>query len=96
MAPIVYALVTHRSREEEQEMSHNKFDQFNDLVTRLAAADGTVTAERSQELLDTALTREVLAAIVGGVWPPALTSDTPLGAREAYIKSVAGGNIKGE
>jgi hypothetical protein len=46
-------------------MSHNKFDQFNDLVTKLAA-DGTVAEARSHEILDTALAREVLTAIVGG------------------------------
>jgi hypothetical protein len=48
-------------------MSHNTFDQFNDLVTRLAAADGTVAAERSHEILDTELAREVLEAIVAGL-----------------------------
>ena len=48
-------------------MSHNKFDQFNDLVTRLAAADGTVAEENSYEILDTELAREVLEAIVGGM-----------------------------
>ena len=48
-------------------MSHNKFDQFNDLVTRLAAADGTVAEEHSHEILDTELAREVLETIVGGV-----------------------------
>ena len=47
-------------------MSHNKFDQFNDLVTRLAAADGTVAEEHSHEILDTELAREVLETIVGG------------------------------
>jgi hypothetical protein len=47
-------------------MSHNKFDQFNDLVTRLAAADGTLADERSHAILDTELAREVLEAIVGG------------------------------
>jgi hypothetical protein len=45
-------------------MSHNQFDQFHALVTRLATADGTLAAERAHELLDTALAREVLAAIV--------------------------------
>ena len=50
-------------------MSHNQFDQFNALVTRLVAADGTVAAERAHELLDTALAHEVLAAIVGGRRP---------------------------
>ena len=48
-------------------MSHNTFAQFNDLVTQLDVADGTVAAERSHELLDTALAREVLEAIVGGL-----------------------------
>ncbi|HEY7495663.1 MAG TPA: hypothetical protein VIH59_31735 [Candidatus Tectomicrobia bacterium] len=48
-------------------MTHNIFDQFNALVTRLAAADGTLAVERSDEILDTALAREVLAAIVAGM-----------------------------
>jgi hypothetical protein len=47
-------------------MSHNKFDQFHALITQLAAADGTLAEERAPELLDTALAREVLEAIVGG------------------------------
>jgi hypothetical protein len=48
-------------------MSHNTFDQFNDLVTRLAATDGTLAAAHSHKLLDTELAREVLEAIVGGL-----------------------------
>jgi hypothetical protein len=47
-------------------MSHNTFDQCNDLVTRLTAADGTLAAECSPERLDPELAHEVLAAIVGG------------------------------
>jgi len=47
-------------------MLHNTFDQFNDFVTRIAAAAGTVAAEHAHAMLDTALAREVLAAIVGG------------------------------
>jgi hypothetical protein len=49
-------------------MTHTKFDQFNDLVTRLAAADGTVAAEHSHEILDTELASEVLEAIVAGMY----------------------------
>jgi hypothetical protein len=48
-------------------MSHNTFDQFNDLVTRLAAADGTLAEEHAHEILDTALAREELEAIVAGM-----------------------------
>jgi hypothetical protein len=44
----------------------NVDDQFHDLVTRLAAADGTVAEERAPEILDTALAHEMLEAIVGG------------------------------
>ncbi|HEY7495658.1 MAG TPA: hypothetical protein VIH59_31710 [Candidatus Tectomicrobia bacterium] len=51
-------------------MSHNRFDQYNGLVTRLAAAAGTVADECSDEILDTALTREELQAIVGGHGQP--------------------------
>jgi hypothetical protein len=58
--------VNPRDDEQEQEMAHNKFDQFNDLVTRLTGADGTVAEEGSHEILDTELAREVLEAIVGG------------------------------
>ena len=47
-------------------MSQNKFDQFNNLVTLLAAADGTVAEERAHDIPDTELSHEVLAAIVGG------------------------------
>lgn len=47
-------------------MSHNKFDQFNDLVTRFAAADGTLAEEQSQEILSTELAHEVLDAIAAG------------------------------
>ena len=48
-------------------MSQNTFDQRNDLVPRLAAADETRAAEHARELLDTELAPEVLATIVGGV-----------------------------
>jgi hypothetical protein len=68
MDTIACSLVNPRDDEQEQEMSHNKFDQFNDLVTRLAATDGTIADERSQELLDTELAREELEAIVAGIW----------------------------
>jgi hypothetical protein len=51
-------------------MSHNKFDQFKALVTRFAAADGTLEAERSQAILDTELAREVLEAIAAGMMNP--------------------------
>ncbi|HEY7495662.1 MAG TPA: hypothetical protein VIH59_31730 [Candidatus Tectomicrobia bacterium] len=47
-------------------MTRNTFDQFNDLMARLMAADGTVAEELAHELLDSELAREVLAAIVGG------------------------------
>jgi hypothetical protein len=47
-------------------MSHNTFNQFNALVTRLAAADGTLAEARSHEILETELAREVLEAIVAG------------------------------
>ena len=47
-------------------MTHNTFAQFNDLVARLVAADGTVAEELARELLDTEPAREVLTAIVGG------------------------------
>jgi hypothetical protein len=47
-------------------MSQNKFDPFNNLVTRLVAADGSVAEERAHEILDIELAREVLEAIVGG------------------------------
>jgi hypothetical protein len=48
-------------------MSHNTFDQFNDLMARLTAADGTVAEEHSHELPDIQLTTEVLDTIVGGL-----------------------------
>jgi hypothetical protein len=60
-------------------MSQNKFDQFNDLVTWLATADGTLAAEHSHELLDTELAREVLEAIVGG-----MIGDNPYGQGGIY------------
>lgn len=63
---IVGSFVNSRSDAKEQAMSQDTFDQFNDLVTRLAAADGTLAAEHSPELLNTALAREMLEAIVGG------------------------------
>jgi hypothetical protein len=66
MDPIACSLVNPRYDEQEQEMTHNTFDQFNALVTRLAAADGTVADERAHDIPDTALSHEVLAAIVGG------------------------------
>ncbi|HEY7496099.1 MAG TPA: hypothetical protein VIH59_33975 [Candidatus Tectomicrobia bacterium] len=47
-------------------MSHNKVDQFKALVTRLAAADGTIAEGHAREILDAELAREVLEAIVGG------------------------------
>ena len=53
-------------------MSHNQFDQCNDLVTWLAAADGTIAAEHAHDIPDTALSHEVLAAIVGGRRPELL------------------------
>jgi hypothetical protein len=55
-----------RERKQEQDMSHDKLNPCNNLVTRLAAADGTLEEARSHELLDTELAREVLEAIVGG------------------------------
>jgi hypothetical protein len=47
-------------------MSHNKYNQFNALVTRLAAADGAIADEHTQAIPDTQLSREVLTTIVGG------------------------------
>jgi hypothetical protein len=47
-------------------MSHNTFDQFKALVTRLASADGTLAEEQSQEILSTELAHEVLDAIAAG------------------------------
>jgi hypothetical protein len=48
-------------------MSHNTCDQYNDLVPRLTAADGTLAEAHTYELLDTVLAREELEAIVGGM-----------------------------
>jgi hypothetical protein len=48
-------------------MSDTKINQCNDLVTRLAAADGTTAGEHSPAIPNTEISREVLAAIVGGV-----------------------------
>jgi hypothetical protein len=50
----------------------NVYDQLNDLVTRLAAADGTVAAERAPDIPATDLSHEGLAAIVGGRRPASL------------------------
>ena len=79
MDMIACSLVNPRDYEQEQEMSHNTFDQFNDLVTRLAAADGTLAEERSHELLDTELAREELEAIVAG-----LARENPYGVYGPY------------
>jgi hypothetical protein len=48
-------------------MSQHTFDQFNHLVTRLAAAEGTVAEEGAYGIPNTELSHEVLAAIVGGL-----------------------------
>ena len=48
-------------------MSNTNINQCNDLVARLAAADGTIADEHSHAISDTDLSREVLEAIVGGV-----------------------------
>ena len=53
-------------------MSHNAFDQFNALVTQLAAADVPSAAAHAHEVLDTALAREMLEAIVAGQRPASL------------------------
>ena len=66
MATSACSPVNSRYDEQEPEMSHNTFDQFNALVTRLTTADGTVAAEHAPELLDTVLAPEVLEALVGG------------------------------
>lgn len=66
MDTIACSLVNPRDDEQEQEMSQNTFDQFNDLVTRLAAADGTIAEERSHEVLATELACEILESVVGG------------------------------
>lgn len=82
MSSIVCALVSTRYREQEQEMSQNTFDQCNDLITRIATADGTVAAERSYEMLDTELAREMLEAIVGGQMVDNLYEPVALGDPE--------------
>lgn len=67
-------------------MSHTKLNQFKDLVVRLAAADGTLAEEQSQEILATKLAREVLDAIVAGRINP-YSLDGPYGqdyARRTY------------
>ena len=66
-------------------MSHNQFDQCNDLVTWLAAADGTIAAEHAHAIPATALSREVLAAIVGGRRPESW-GNTALQFRPEWIQ----------
>jgi hypothetical protein len=74
-------------------MSHNTFDQFNALVTRLAAADGIVAAERSHEILDTELAREVLEAIVGGRIRVCHFSDNPYDSNGKYKAGMRCGEL---